>query len=382
MMLRALAPPLLLVLGACAGASCPEPVPMGTLPETLTDRFDTGPAPATLIRRSPDGGLVVTLEDRETVRAIATAPQPVVLPIARRGEHWTVPATVVSVDGARSRVEFKIDTGAQTQLTMNAASATRLGVTIPAELTPAVTHTAFGPKRVRDGVLSELRLGTASIRPVGVEVECTGQGYTPLLGVRVLERFGHAIFDWERATLTLLPRGSIGLTEGAASDPGWTSTPWTRETVSLRRDSIEFAGSGSRSVVVEMSARWARLSLDGTDRVTLLDTGFSGDLFAFQPVELEATTRGTVVGQGFGRSAVFRTEELARPVVLAGIGLRGITLIEPLRARESLDLVQSSGYECMAGLGILERHAMWLDFERDRVRFWVGPGSMPRVVSE
>jgi|GEM_PF-2755185 len=382
MILRALAPLLLLVLGACAGARCPEPVAMSTLPEAIADRLDTGPAPATLVRRSSDGGLLVTLDDREAVRPLANVPGAIVLPIARRDEHWTVPATVVSPEGATTRVDFKIDTGAQAQLTMNAASARRLGVAIPAELTPAITHTAFGPKRVRDGVLAELRLGTATIRPVGVEVECTGQGYTPLLGVRILERFGHAIFDWDRATLTLIPRGSIARTEAAASDHGWATSPWTSENVSLRRDSIEFAGSGSRSIVVEMNARWARLNLDGTDRVTLLDTGFSGDLFAFEPTGVESGSRGTIVGQGFGRSAVFRTKDLDEPVVLAGIGLRDVTLIEPLRSTESLDLVQSNGYECMAGLGILERHAMWLDFERGVVRFWVGQGSMPRVLAD
>jgi len=274
-----------------------------------------------------------------------------------------------------------VDTGSHSQLSVDSGTARALGVVVPAEITEGTSHTAFGPKRVHTGVIAELRAPGAALLAVEVEIECSGRSYSPLIGIRALERFGHAVFDWDAQTLTLLPRGWTSRTAEAVGREGWTTLPWTADPVSLRRDSIEHEGDGRRRVLVEMASRWVRVGLDGTDRVALLDTGFSGDLFAFEPLGVESRREGTIVGQGFGRRDTFRTDELDNPVRLVGSGLRleldGLTLIGPTTDHGNMTLVERAGFEVMLGLGVLQRYPLWLDFERDEARFWTGVGPVP-----
>jgi len=278
-------------------------------------------------------------------------------------------------------VNFKVDTGSHSQLSVDSGTARALGVVVPAELTEGTSHTAFGPKRVHTGVIAELRARGATLSAVEIEVECSGRSYTPLIGIRAIERFGHAVFDWDAATLTLLPRGWTSRTAAAVAREGWTTLPWSADPVSLQRDSIEHEGDRRRHVLVEMASRWVRVNLDGIDRVALLDTGFSGDLFAFEPLRVESRREGTIVGQGFGRRDTFRTDELENPVRLLGTGLRleldRLTLIGPTTDHGNMTLVERAGFEIMLGLGVLGRYPLWLDFERDEARFWTGVGPVP-----
>lgn len=380
---------LALSLTACAGGSCPTPVPMSSLPDSIVARIDLSPMPATLVSRSGDADtdLVVRLADHELIRpGLQTEDRPVTLPMTRRGEHWTIPLTVVAVDGASHAVNFKLDTGSHAHLSVDSATARSLGVVVPAELATGTSHTAFGPKRVHTGVVAELRAPGATLTAVEVQVDCSGRSYTPLIGIRTLERFGHAIFDWDRSTLVLVPRGWTARTDAIVDRAGWTTLPWNANPVSLRRDSIEHEGEGRRRVLVEMASRWVRVSLDGTERVALLDTGFSGDLFAFEPMNAESRREGTVVGQGFGRRDTFRTDELDNPVRLVGSGLRleldGLTLIGPTTDYGNMTLVERAGFEVMLGLGVIERYPLWLDFERNEARFWTGVGPVPMPSNE
>ncbi|MFT5423382.1 MAG: putative aspartyl protease [Phycisphaerales bacterium] len=376
-------------LGGCAGAGCPTPVPVASLPDSIRARLDLSPPPEVRVsrarQRNPNSDLIVRLAEHDTFRpGLRTEDRPVVLPMTSRGEHWTVPLTVVAINGQARVVNFKIDTGSHTQLSMDSRSANRLGVVVPAEITEGISHTAFGPKRVHTGVIAELRAPGAMLFAVEVAIDCSGRSYSPRIGIRLLERFGHAIFDWDARTLTLLPRGWTSRTADATGREGWAALPWTADPVSLRRDSIEHEGDGRRRVLVEMASRWVRVSLDGTDRVTLLDTGFSGDVFAFEPMGVESRRKGTVVGQGFGRRDTFRTDELENPVRLVGAGphleLDGLTLIGPTTDYGNMTLVERAGFEIMLGLGVLQRYPMWLDFERDEARFWTGVGPIPMPV--
>ena len=178
---------------------------------------------------------------------------PVVLPMVRRSNVWGVRVLAVGLDGVERPVTVRIDTGHAGQLAIDGDTARDIGAPTLAGVSPGMHYTAFGPKASQLGVLAGLRLGDATLAPVGPEIECDGPAFEPLLGVDLLDRFGHAVFDWAGRRLILLPRGAD--VAGAAGDTRWVALPW-RAGARVRTD------AGVRTVVND-DRRATLVDIDG-----------------------------------------------------------------------------------------------------------------------
>lgn len=369
---------LIAALGACA--RCPEPRSLRTLPAPVRDRvvIDHGAIRGRVSDPSPPGGPVtVTLPAFVRVDSRVTwalgAGGGAAVPMGRAGRLWSIDATAIAVEGERTALRgLRLDTGLGGVLSVSTRDAAPAGLALIDEVPAGESYTAFGPKPARFGVFAALDLGPAEIAPVGAQVECGGPGFGPLLGLDALAAFGGVVFDWPAGRLVLLPRGA-GV-DGVRALAGWRSAEWTEAPIESRRDSLDERGSGARVYTIAGGGRWARVRIGQTEHAAVLDTGFSADVFGFEPTGLGRDGRAWA-GSGFGRSASFRIAELDAPVEIGPIAFDGATILEP--ERSPADIAQRGGADLVIGLGLLERYPVWFDFERDAVRFWVSGGPVP-----
>jgi predicted aspartyl protease len=382
-----------LVLGACAGEVVvgPERAGLASLPAAVRERVDIGPSSPERVRRGGELGVTrIEVPGATRVRTEAMfsagAARGLAVPMRLSERIYEVEAVVVSADGrSRTPVALKIDTGGSGQLSLSSEVASRVGAVVIEEFPPGRAHTGFGAKEVSLGVVGGVELtgvgGSVRLEPVQAQVDASALRYEPLLGIAALEVFGGVYFDWGRRRMVVLPRGGTPLVERerarAAAGRGWAEGAWTDGAFELRRDSLVRRGGGARTYRVEGGLRWSEVRLGDRRVIGLLDTGFSGSVFSFEPLGLGRPT-GVVGASGFGRSARFDTFDAGDVVRVGGVEFAGGQVIEPREA--GLGVIERGGFDVIVGLEVLTQRAMWLDFERGVVRFWVGPGVEPTMV--
>lgn len=364
--------------GACA--RCPEVRSVVLLPAPIRDRVVVDPG-AVGVRVSdpspPDGPVGVMMPEVVRVDSRVTwasgEPTVVAIPMRRDGRLWTIRATAIAVNGHRVALpDLRLDTGLGGSLSLSSRHAAAGGMFLVDEVPPGQSYTAFGPKPARFGVFGTLDLGPVEISPIGAQVECGGPAFEPLLGLEAFAAFGGVVFDWETRRVILVPRGAP--VDAIRALDGWKSTRWTIEPVRSRRDSLRARGSGAREFTIDGGARWVRVTIGGVEHAAVLDTGFSADVFSFEPTGLGRDRRGWK-GSGFGRSAPFDIADLDEAVEIGGVSFEGASILES--TEPPVDFAQRAGADLVIGLGILEQHPLWLDFERDEARFWVSDAPVP-----
>ncbi|MEZ6318564.1 MAG: hypothetical protein R3B49_07410 [Phycisphaerales bacterium] len=364
--------------GACA--RCPEARSVELLPAPIRERVVIDPG-AMGVRVSdpspPDGPVSVRMPEVVRVDSRVTwaggEAAPVAIPMRHDGRLWTIHATAIAVNGRRVVLpDLRLDTGLGGSLSLSSRHAAAGGMFLVDEVPPGQSYTAFGPKPALFGVFGTLDLGPVEIAPIGAQVECGGPGFEPLLGLEAFATFGGVVFDWGARRLVLMPRGAP--VDAIRALDGWKSARWTTEPVRSRRDSLQARGEGAREFTIDGGARWVRVTIGGVEHAAVLDTGFSADVFSFEPTGLGRDRRGWK-GSGFGRSAPFNIADLDEAVEIGGVSFEGASILES--ADPPIDFAQRAGADLVIGLGILEQHPLWLDFERDEVRFWISEGALP-----
>lgn len=360
--------PVLALTAGCGGTACPPEIGFAGLDPETRQAFDLERIWGIATDTEPDvrGNSRYVFERgrpvQTSVRWRTGEPGPVVLPMVAQGNVWGVRVASIGLDGVEHPMTVRIDTGHAGQIAIDGTDARVGGAAVLADVPEGVHYTAFGPKASRLGVLGGLRLGDAVLEPVAPEIECGGPTFEPLLGIDLLDRFGHAIFDWEGRRLILLPAGADVAGYGRGS--GWVSLPW-REGARVRRTDSE------RKIIYD-TRRATLVEIDGLQYRALLDTGFSAGLFILTPVGgLEP--EGRVKVRGHGRRGWLNTGRLSGQARLGPIDLTGVEVFtaDP----DENGFAERTGFDMILGLEVLARRAMWLDFDAGEVRFWTGEGA-------
>lgn len=262
------------------------------------------------------------------------------------------PAVVVHVrDGAGHAKPLKclIDTGNTCGLVVTTAVASQLGLTLPAR-PEAYLNTNSGMIPAYTGNTSVLEIGGLAH---SLDIDVIEKGPNAILGQQWLRRNAGLIFDWPRKRMGLVP-ADVELPTGE----GW---------VELALIEVSFEPPGDElPPTIRPNRLLVHSSLAGQRAICHLDTGFPGDLSTNGRIRSSGCTRSIRVGT-FGRSYRAVIGEAPEPLEIGSLAFSNLNLLILPPRENALDLHSFS-----AGLGVLTRHPMWVDYDRSVVRFWLG----------
>lgn len=279
-------------------------------------------------------------------------------------------AFVTGAEGrGRVRVRLVIDTGARFGVHLSPSTARAAGI-VAGGARRGVTVT--GARDVRSGVAPRLDLGPFSLESLDASIPDSAAQAVESIGMGALERLGGIAFDWRDGTVVLIPRGASTCRTRAGlpldpADPRWAAARWSADPIVVAGP--EAGGPEGMEAVYTGGHRWTSVAVGDRRFHGVLDTGSTGDLFAFVPVPVRSPGR-TVSISAFGPSRCAVAATLAAPAEIAGVHF------EPVEADRlvgpGLSADDRLGRELIIGLGLLRRYPLWLDLERDAVRIWQG----------
>jgi len=269
------------------------------------------------------------------------------------GEAPIVTAHVVDEAGRVQEIKCLVDTGNTCGLVVTRRVADDLGLSLR-NTSQAQLNTNSGMIPALTGNVASLAIGELN-RPTNIEV--IEQGPSAIVGQEWLRETAGLIFDWPKNRLGLIP-----FDVELPVNEGWVELP-------LIKVSFEAPGAEVPNTL-RVNRLLIQTLLDGRKEICHLDTGFPGDLSTNGRVVPLGRTRAIHVGS-FGRR--YRAAIGSAPGVLEVGSLRFSPLsllILPPR-HNAIDL-----HSFTAGLGVLTRYPMWVDYNRAVVRFWVGEGAV------
>lgn len=348
---------------ACIGCAFKRQLAPSRIPDALAEHVHV---------RSEGGRGVLYVDTRVAV----LGNRPDVLPLHWREGMVCVPARA-RADASPQDLELVVDTGAPFTVVLSPATAHELRPwTFSGEL--RYGKSLAGQTARSQAVLTQFDIGTSTFSPLRIQLAPGSQKQPDILGIGILERFTGVIFDWERQRLIVLPRssrGTVSLPFDGAANPGWASARWSRD------DDVEpplQAGLQARITLPAGRHRWVTAEVAGHKYRAVLDTGAIAELFAFARVPVKP---GGTISQieAFGQTQSCITAPLAEPLVIAG--LRFDNLVVDRFKDESDASPEPHDADLIIGLGVLQKHPIWLDFAADTVRFWTA-GSLPNLIPD
>jgi len=230
-----------------------------------------------------------------------------------------------------------------------------------------------GASRVYSGAVLELQVGSVSAGPVPITMDESEREYLPVIGLGFLRQFQSVIIDWQEDELLLVKEWNEA--ELARRFPAvkydWIEVPLHRierlHEESIYPSSQAAAGEVAEARPYQLDFIAVEASIGGERMTAIIDTGGSGDLLAFRNLPTVPGTEENVQASSDGQRGDLVRADLAPPLLVGPIAFDDIQVY---RIRGDNRALISEGLPDIAiGNGALQRYTLWIDFEREVVRF-------------